>query len=209
MGMIVAPPSAGTGLTLSDTAPTTQAHSDSAAAGSGTQPSRDDHGHGMPALPDRKVLVWASAMLSPSSNGAADGETDGTNVIYKTKDYDTTTQEHADFSYLMPDTYTGGDITWRAYWTAAAGSGGETIAWEINILALANDEVIDAAFTDIGSITDTLIATGDLHIASLTQSANKPVAGDYVMVRVSRDVAADNLSGDVKLIAIVIEFPEA
>lgn len=34
---------------LSDTAPSTQAHSDSAAAGTGTSSSRDDHKHAMPA----------------------------------------------------------------------------------------------------------------------------------------------------------------
>ena len=50
-----APPSSG--LILSDNAPTTQAHSDSAVAGSGTQPSRDDHGNGMPAAGGNIVLT--------------------------------------------------------------------------------------------------------------------------------------------------------
>jgi hypothetical protein len=43
-GLIIRAP-----IPLSDTAPSTQAHSDSAAAGTGTSSSRDDHKHAMPA----------------------------------------------------------------------------------------------------------------------------------------------------------------
>lgn len=160
------------------------------------------------SVPPRNILIPASSMTSPSSNGAAPGTTDGTNIKYLTKDFDTTTEEHCDFSIEIPPEYTGGDILWRAIWTAAAGTAAQTIAWEINILNVANDEVIDAALTDIGSMTDALLATGDRHISDVfTQSATKPSAGETMLVRISRDVANDNLSGDVKLIAVLIQIP--
>ncbi|KKL24281.1 hypothetical protein LCGC14_2416920, partial [marine sediment metagenome] len=96
-------------------------------------------------VPPRNALIWASAMSSPASNGAADGTIDGTNIIYLTKDFDTTTEEHADFSIEIPPEYTGGNILWQAIWTAASSAG--TVSWEVNILNVANDEVIDAALT--------------------------------------------------------------
>lgn len=160
------------------------------------------------SVPPRNVLIWASAMLSPSSNGAADGTVDGTNIKYLTKDFDKDTEEHADFSIEIPPEYTGGNILWRAIWTAAAGSAAETVAFEVNILNVANDEVIDAALTDIGSMTDALLATGDRHLSdTFTQSTGLPSAGETMFVRISRDIAADNLAADARLIAVLIQIP--
>ncbi len=155
-------------------------------------------------IPPRTLYYPAFSMASPATGGATDGTTEGTNLTYRTKDFDQTTEEHSDFEFRMPDEYTGGNITVRAIWTASAGAG--TVAWEVNVSNVANDEVIDVAKTDIGSITDTLIALNDLHEASVTWSVTLPVAGDMVFVRVSRDVAADNLTGDAKLIALIFEF---
>lgn len=158
------------------------------------------------SIPPRNALIWASAMVSPGTAGAAPGVVDGTNVVYQTKDFDQTTEEHTDFSIEIPAEYTGGNILWRAIWTAAAGAG--TVAWEVNTLNVANDEVIDAALTDRGSMVDTLLALGDRHLSpTLTQSTGLPSASETMLVRISRDVAADTLTGDARLIAILIQIP--
>ncbi len=157
-------------------------------------------------VPPRNALIWASAMASPASNGAADGTVDGTNIVYLTKDYDKDTEEHADFSIEIPPEYTGGNILYRAVWTAAAGSG--TVAFEVNTLNVADDGVIDAALTDQGSMTGTLTATGDRNLTTtLTQSSGLPSADETMFVRISRDIAADNLSDDARLISVLIQIP--
>lgn len=155
------------------------------------------------------LFIPASAMVSPSTNGAADGSTDGTNFSYRTKDFDNTTEEHADLQFYMPDKYAGGNLTWKGHWTAAAGSAAQTIAIELNMVSQTDDDVFDQSLTDIGSLTDALIATGDYHETSeLTQSSNLPTAGKLVTLRVSRDVAADNLAADMKLIGLTLTFVE-
>lgn len=156
-------------------------------------------------MPEVSVHYPAFSMVSPSTNGAADGTIEGTNLTYRTKDYDQSTEEHCDFQFRMPDAYTGGTITVIATWTGAGGSG--TVAWEINIEAVANDDPIDAAKTDVGSITDTLIVAGDLHEASLSWSSSLPSPGDTIYARISRDVAADNLTSDARLIGITFKIP--
>ena len=159
-------------------------------------------------VPPRNAMVPAAAMESPGTNGAADGFVDGTNISYATKDYDQTTEEHADFSIELPPEYTGGNLLWQAIWTAAAGAGG--VAWEINTRNSHDGDVIDAALTDIGSMVDTLQALGDRHLSpTLTQSAGLPSAGETMFVRISRDVAdaGDTLTGDARLIAILIQIP--
>ncbi len=155
-------------------------------------------------VPPRTAYIAAYSMISPATAGAEDITTEGTNLTYRTKDFDQTVEEHCDFHFRIPDEYTGGAITVRALWTADSGAG--TVAWEINVLNAANDDVIDAGKTDIGSITDTKIANGDLHEASVSWSTTLPVAGETIFGRVSRDVAADNLSADARLIALVFEF---
>lgn len=154
----------------------------------------------------RVIYVPASAMESPATNGAADGTTDGTNLIYRTKDYDQTTKESADFHFRVPSDYGGGNLTWYATWTASAGTGG--VVWGINILARADNTTIDAAKTEVSTITDTLIATGQEHQASAVQSATLPSANNTLYVRISRNVAdaSDTLTADAKLIAIAVEF---
>lgn len=156
------------------------------------------------AVVSRVLDIPAFATVSPATNGAADGSTTGTNFTYATKDFDQTTEEHIDFQIVIPSTYSGGNLTWTFYWTAASGTG--TVSWEVNVLGISNDEVLDSALTDVGSATDTLIATGDVHVVSVEQTGTLPTASDILAVRISRDVAADTLNADAKLLRVTVGF---
>lgn len=157
--------------------------------------------------------IMAAAMTPSSTNGAALGSTETTTnkQNFKTLDFDQTTQEFACFQVPMPKSWNLGTITFEPIWTAAAGTGG--VVWELEAVAISDDDVLDAAFGTAQSSTDTLIATTDLHrgpeSAAITV-AGTPAAGDTVFFRIKRAPAnaSDTLTADAKLIGIRIFYTD-
>lgn len=158
-----------------------------------------------------KQTIWipASAMIARTTNGAAAGATESTTnkVMNKTLDFDTTTQEYAQFTVAFPKGWNEGTVTFIPYWTAASGSG--TVAWTLAGVALSNDDAIDTAFGTAQSSSDTLITALDIHEgpeSSAITIAGTPATGDITYFQVSRDVASDNLGVDAKLIGIKLIY---
>jgi len=157
------------------------------------------------------IFVPAGAMVSTTTNGAADGTTElATNdVMLKTKDFDTGTKEKAQFQVALPKSYDGGTVTFRAYWTAASGSGG--VAISLCARAQSNDDALDQAFGTAITVTDTLITANDLHDTGESAAvtiAGTPADHDLVFFEVGREVAngSDTLGVDMKLLGIAVYF---
>ena len=155
-----------------------------------------------------KETIWmpVGGMKTPTSNGAAAGTTQGTNVVYGTLDFDQTTSESAQFQIAMPKSWNLGTITFIPYWTASAGTG--TVSWTLQAQALSNDDVLDTAFSGGQTSTDTLLATGDLHEgpeSSALTVTGTPAAGDMIAFKIARDIS-DTLTGDAKLIGLRIMY---
>ena len=158
-----------------------------------------------------KQTVWipAAAMTARTTNGAASGTTESaTNkVMNKTLDFDTTTQEYAQFTIAFPKGWNEGTVTFVPYWTAASGSG--TVVWTLAGVSLSNDDAIDTAFGTAQSSSDTLITAVDIHEgpeSSAITIAGTPAAGDITYFQVSRDVGTDTLGVDAKLIGIKLIY---
>jgi len=157
----------------------------------------------------RTIVLSAAGGWGSTTNGAAAA----TKVEYTTNDqdlqlmdFDQTTQEYAQWTIVMPDSYDGGTITGIFYWTAASGTG--TVTWTLQGRSYADDEAIDQAWGTAQSVTDTLLATGDVHITSATAAvtlAGTPAGGELVQIRVSRDTS-DTLNADARLIAVKLEY---
>jgi hypothetical protein len=126
----------------------------------------------------------------------------------KTFDFDQTTQEHAEWSVWMPDDWNAGTVTAKFCWTAASGTG--TVTWAIQGRSYADADTIDQAWGTAISVTDTLLATGDIHITAATAAITLAGAGagELVQLRVYRDVS-DNLSADAQLIAVKLYYTPA
>ncbi len=133
----------------------------------------------------------------------------GTNdVDIQSLDFDQTTQEHAQWFEWMPDKWDAGTVTFQVVWTAAAGVAAETVEWNLEGRAYADDDPIDAAWGTAVEVSDALIATGDMHISAVSAAvtlAGTPVAGEPVQFRVFRDIA-DNLAGDAKLLGVKVFY---
>lgn len=159
--------------------------------------------------------IWlpAGAMVSTTTNGAADGlsELATNDVMLKTKDFDASTDEHAQFMVAMPVSWNEGIVRARFVWTATAGTAGaaETVSWAIRGLSLSNDDAMDAAFGTAVVVADTWIADGDLHISSATGDvtlSGTPASGDLAVFDFYRDVSADDLVGDAQLVGVILFY---
>ena len=153
------------------------------------------------------VPIPASAMVPNTTNGPSAGVTETTTnkVMYRTLDFDATTQESAQFLIAMPKGWDEGTVTFQACWTAESGSGG--VAFNCAGLACSDDDALDATFGTAQQVTDTLLAAGDVHWTAESSAitiAGSPAENDLVLFRVQRVPAdaSDTLAVDAQLITI-------
>jgi hypothetical protein len=158
-----------------------------------------------PSIGTHTMWIPAYGMISRTTAGAADGtsETTTNKIMLQTKDFDTAADEFVQFHLQMPKSWNEGTITASFIWTAASGSG--TVTWGIQAIALSNDDAIDTAFGTAQTVTDTLITAEDQHTTAATSAmtvGGSPAAEDWVVFQVYRDVSADSLGVDAKLIGV-------
>jgi len=160
-----------------------------------------------------KQTVWipAGAMTARTTNGAASGTTESTTnkVMNKTLDFDTTTQEFAQFTVAFPKGWNESTVTFIPFWTAASGSGG--VVWGLQGVALSNDDAIDTAFGTAQTSTDTLLTALDVHVGPESAAitiAGTPAEGDICYFQINRTVSdgSDTLGVDAKLIGIQLLY---
>jgi hypothetical protein len=123
--------------------------------------------------------------------------------------FDQTSDEHAQWTVVMPSDWDAGTITAVFYWTTQEGGAAETVEWNIQGRSYANDDAIDQAWGAAQGVSDTWIADNDLHITAATGTctlAGGPAASELVQFRVFRDVSDDDLGGDAWLLGVRITF---
>lgn len=156
------------------------------------------------------LYIPASAMWPRTSNGCASiAQTEiATSLVnIQTLDFDSSTQEFAQFTISLPRNWNNGTIIAKVYWTASSGSGG--VVWGVSGGAYSNDDALTVALGTAQTSTDTLIATNDLHISPDTSAitlAGTPADYDFLCLQISRNPAdaSDTLNADAKLLGIVI-----
>lgn len=153
------------------------------------------------------IWVDAAAMGPRITNGPSRGYTEQTTNKnnHESLDFDTTTQEFAQFKWRMPKSWNESTITFIPVWTAASGSG--TVVWALQAIATSNDDPLDVAFGTEQTSTDTLLLANDEHegpASSAMTVGGTPVEGDLVTFQIKRNVADDTLAVDAKLLGIVM-----
>ena len=159
----------------------------------------------------RDIYIDASRFISVTTNGAAINELElATNdIMLNTADFDTTTSEKIQFWHKFEENWNAGTITFSLDWTNAAGLAAETIDFDLAARAYANDDPIDAAHASPQNVTDTWIAQNDMHTTSFSSAITiqgTPADAEPINFQLSRDVAADDMTGDVKIIGITIRY---
>ena len=144
----------------------------------------------------------------PSSNYATLDTRNGHPVL----DFDTTTQETAIWTGVLPRHYAGGGITVYIHWAATSATTG-TIGWDVSFERIGDgSQDIDAdGFATAQTVTAATVpgTSGNVDITNvaITDGANidSIAVGEAFRIRVRRDVANDSASGDAELVAVELK----
>ena len=165
------------------------------------------------ATPAGQIYLSAAGMWPSTTSGCATNtktELSTNKVNIYTLDFDTTTQEYAEVTVVMPSDWDAGTITAVFYWTHGATDTNFGVTWELGGRSYANSDALDQAMGTIQEIVDTGGTTGDLYITSATPSITitGATASEMVQFRVGRQVAdaGDTLAIDAKLIGVMINY---
>jgi len=159
------------------------------------------------------IYVPATAMVSRTTNGAAAGtvETTTNKVMLKTLDFDTTTQEFAQFSVRMPKSWNEGTVTAAFTWSHASTTTNFGVVWALEGVALSDDDAGDAAFGTLQQIADTGGTTNDIYVSGATPAitiAGTPAAEDWVVFQIKRvpSDGSDTMAIDARLHGVTLYF---
>ena len=161
------------------------------------------------------MWIPAGAMRAASTNGCADitdVETTATRPDMQVLDFDSSTQEYAQFSIAMPKSWNEGTVTAQFYWTHATAVSTDVI-WGIQGVCVSDNDTIDIAYGTAQTVTDTFHnAAEDLAISAATSAitlAGSPAEGDLAFFQVYRDAdaAGDTTnSTDARLVGVKLMF---
>ena len=152
-------------------------------------------------------------MYVRTTNGAASNtaETSTNQVMIRTLNFDTTTQEFAQFAIQMPKSWNEGTLICQFIWSHAATTTNFDVVWQIQAVAFANDDALDTAFGSAVTVADTGGTTNDIYITAETAAmtvAGTPGAEEYVVFQVARVPAnpSDTLAIDARLHGVKIHY---
>lgn len=159
------------------------------------------------------IWVPAVAMYGRTTNGAAPGAVEmatNRNMIFSL-DFDATTAEFAQFAVRMPRSWNEGTVTFAPSWSHPSTTTNFGVVWQLQGVAISDDDAQDVAFGTAQSSTDTGGTTNDLYIGPTSSAitiAGTPAAQDYVLLQISRDPAngSDTMAVDARLHGVTLYF---
>jgi len=160
-----------------------------------------------------KETIWipALAMYANTTNGAESAQVElGNGPELKTLDFDKSSDEFAQFAVAFPKSWNAGTVTFQAFFTATSTDTGTT-AWGLSGVALADNGDLNTAFgTQVVATAKAHSGTSnDLDVSAESGAvtiAGSPGDNEYVFFQVSRDVSADDLDADARLLGIKLFF---
>ncbi len=161
----------------------------------------------------RHAIYISAAGMRPSVTGGCAAlaaiASAGSQPDIVSLDFDTTTQEYAQFSLVMPKKWNEGTVTFVPHWSHAATTVNFGVVWDVQAVAVSNDDPIAVAFGTAQLSTDTGGTTNDLYTgpesAAITVGGT-PQPEDMVFFRVSRVTAngSDTMAIDARLHGITL-----
>jgi len=159
------------------------------------------------------IWVPANAMTATTSNGcaaiAAVETTSGRPDMY-VLDFDKDSDEHAQFTVAFPKSWNAGTITFQAFWSGLAATGG--VSWGLQGVAFADNDSIDTAYGTAVVVDDTEQgAVEEVNVSAASGAvtiAGSPGDDELCYFRIFRDVSDsnDDSGGDARLHGIKLYF---
>ena len=162
-----------------------------------------------------KQTVWipAGAMYPSTTNPCSaltQVETTALRPDLKVLDFDKDSDEFAQFSIAFPKSWNEGTITFQPFWTMTGTDTGDVV-WQLAAIATSDNDSINTAFG--GTVATTAKAhsgtSNDLNVSAESGAitiSGTPAEGDVCFFQLNRDVSADDLNGDARLIGIKLHF---
>ena len=161
-----------------------------------------------------KETIWvpAVAMYPNTTNGCAGiAQVELSNgPEIKTLDFDKSSDESAQFAVAFPKSWNEGTITFQAFFTADSTDTG-TVSWSLAGVAIADNDSINTAFgTGVAPTAKAHSGTAnDLDVTAESGAvtiAGSPSTDEEVYFQITRDVSADDLDADAKLLGVKLFF---
>jgi hypothetical protein len=149
-------------------------------------------------------------LIYPSQTNGSSGvnqyETTTNKINYVCVEFTDESQTYAEFDLIMPSNYDGGTISYIVHWTAIAGTPSQTVMWELQGRALADNESIDQNFGSAIQISDAFQSSEVVHVTDESGSltlAGSPSGSRRVQFRLSRN--GGTLAQMARLLGIIIK----
>lgn len=164
-----------------------------------------------------KKPIWipGGSVIPRTTNGCAvaDLELATNDIMMRTCNYDTTTEEGSGFTIRMPDTWDEGTFTVVPVWTHPATTTNFGVVWGFSCLATSNDDAQDAALGSQVTSTDTGGTTSDQYTGPATAAmtcSGTPAAGDTIYIEAERVVGngSDTMAVDAYLLGYTIYYTD-
>jgi hypothetical protein len=159
------------------------------------------------------IWVPANAMTPTESNGCAAisavETTSGRPDMY-VLDFDKDSDEHAQFTIAFPKSWNLGTVTFQAFWSGLAATGG--VSWGLQGVGMPDNSTIDVAYGTAVVVDDAEQgAVEELNVSAVSGAvtiAGTPADDDLTYFRIFRDVsdANDNSGGDARLHGVKIFY---
>jgi len=160
-----------------------------------------------------KESIWVpSAAMQPTTTNGCSAlttvETTSGRPDMVVLDFDTSSDEFAQFSIAFPKSYNLGTITYQAFWSGIAAS--TDCDWSLQGVAMNDNETIDVAYGTAVVVSDNAQgAVEELYVSAESGAvtiAGTPADNDLCYFRIGRDVSGDNMNGDARLHGLKIFF---
>lgn len=160
------------------------------------------------------IFIPALGMTTPATNpagGPTATETTAGRPDINSFDFDASTAEYAQFCIAMPKSWDEGTLTAQFFWTHIAAGTAWGVTWDIEAVAVSNDDTIDVAYGTTVSVSDTGGTAEDLYVTAETSAitvGGTPAEGDLVYFRIGRDPAdgSDTMDVDANLIGVKLIY---
>lgn len=180
--------------------------------GAGIFGSGTGGGGGGGTIGKQSIYVSAAAMSPSASGGCAALATVATSANQpdlQTLNFDASSQEFAQFSAVLPKKWNRGTVTFKAHWSHPSTTTNFGVAWQLQAVAVGNDDAIATAYGTEQLVTDTGGTTNDLYSTAESSAitvGGTPAAEDMVFFRVARTPSdgGDTLAVDARLHGITL-----
>lgn len=171
----------------------------------GLPPGSDPRGrHAVPIMAGAMTPAAASGCATLATIASATDQPD-----IQTLNFDAAAVEYAQFAIPMPASWNEGTVTFAPIWSHDETTTNFGVVWQLQAVAVSNDDTIAANFGTAQTSTDTGGTTNDIYIgpeSSAITIAGSPAPGDVVFFRFGRLVTdgADTMAVDARLHGIVL-----